>query len=278
MFQWFLLFNKETRKIGFVPVKIKGNKPYASWKIERLKDIQKAVNTHTKILHGSSNTALLTLTLNPVHFNNRDESWLFYKKHLSFFMRKLKRFGITLYMYNVEAHLSGYAHAHVLVVFDKSYRCFLHNKKLRNKEISQLIKRLWTWGNSDVVMGNDKNISNYLTIEVGKFFQIEDALKRADKGENTNNDIKALYTHYYSSKHNMRLFNCSAGLGKDKELKDDGECLDTYKNNSTEVYPITYQKLSEILGYKPPPYCNFDVSFQDAQKLRNYIYTLKKSL
>lgn len=280
---WFLLMMVQVNKIEFkyVPMARRGNKPYAWRQYHRLEDIQNKINSKVIIKNDCSNLALITLTLNPKGLSEL-ESWQKMKVERPKFSRIINRKLKPIYhMTKIEAHKSGYCHCHILLVLPDTKKCFHDRKgKLRNIELTNFIKQYWVHGNSDLVLASDKKLTEYVTKEMGKYAQIEDAIKRADKQQETDNDVKAIYTHYYADKLKMRLVNVSKSLavGIDVE-EEDSLCLDYYKTSSTkhiEIFDIPPRIMAEILSYKPPPYTIMSFSDGDTQKILNYIKTQNK--
>lgn len=249
-----------------------------------MQNIQNKLNEIVQVNEKSTNGIMITLTIDPKEIRSPSESWKYMKKNLPIFMQKLKRkLAIREYIYNREAHNSGYCHSHIFLVLDNPVNCdFLDRKgNKRNRKLTRTIKELWAF-HSDIMLASDKNLSKYITLEIGKYTEIETALQRNEKGEIKANDNKALYTHYYAHICNMRLYVASRGLSSDDE-EDEGtepkellDCLDYYKTNST-IISVSYAQLCYILERKLPPYTVFHPPPEDKSKLLAYITSSNKS-
>lgn len=260
-------------------MKYRGNIPYAYYKKSRMQEIQHKLNQFVKIDDSSTNGIMITLTIDPSTIKTAYESWIYMKKNIPVFLRKLKvKLPIQEYIYNKEAHNSGYCHSHIFLVLEKNvvYDFIDRSGNPRNRKITKTIKDLWNF-NSDILLAQDKNLSQYITLEIGKYTEIETALQSADKGHITANQQKAIYTHYYANKTCMRLYIASRGLScdneKDREIVD---CLDYYKTNSTRIV-VSYCRLCNILGRRLPPYTIFKPPPNDKRKLIAFIRKIEKS-
>jgi hypothetical protein len=146
----------------------------------------------------------------------RRESWVSVRAELTNYIRRLKRQGLEDYVYVLEAHEDGGCHVHLLMRWKKEIHTYLYNGKLRitNRE---LLRRLKEWdGHVDVLgigEGDVERIAGYVSKELGKYGQYEDALKRAKRNwgkegddKKRNSDKKRLWTYYYADVLRIRLY------------------------------------------------------------------------
>lgn len=242
--QYITSYLYSSGKIRHVPATMRGNKVYAWYQARRMEQIQTAIDADKLIKNDSTNVFFITLTnkYDSKNWESIKESWLFVPKEYTKFMRKLKKsMSIKHHIGVFEAHEGGGCHAHIVLVLPEMVKCWVDKEGvLRSPEdLNALIKKLWGQ-NVDVRGARNSGIAGYLTKELGKTNHVEDAIKRAKKGEETPSDRKKIWAYYWADKLNIRLLRVSHSLPSASEMEDveteeiDPERLDNNSINSTE--------------------------------------------
>jgi len=260
-----VLLNPETSEVMYIPGATRGNKPYAWAQKKRMDDVREYIEKNARIDGDRSNTGFWTLTVDHKKYSPL-ESWEVVKEALGDFVRKLKvRFDGEAYITQREAHLSGHCHVHGLMVMKHQMQGFHdRNGKLRNREMRVFIRENWKLGRIvDCELAQDANIASYLTNELGKYAQVENSLRRADKGTETSRDVKVMLTHYYADISRSRLFTTSRNLSIKVDEGFDSALLDVRNNSGVPrvMLVLRYKDLREILDredcfytdYRAPP-------------------------
>jgi len=240
---------------------MRGNKSYAYYQSERLENIQRAIDKD-KIVEGNrTNILFLTLTheYNPENFESIKESWQIVPERLPKFTRKIKKIvNLKHYVEVLEAHEQGGCHAHAAIVLNQPITCQKINGILRVPD-SVRDKIRAAWGENIDVRGADSSaIAGYLTKELGKSNHVEDAIKRARKGEETASDRKKLWAYYWADVLGIRLLRVSKSLPKVELDEDDPERLDYDCDKSTdepdeiiEIVKLDKKSAFKIPGFEP---------------------------
>lgn len=277
----------DNNTIDKIPLVYKGNKGYSKKIAPRLNEIQKAITDKLNVITNGDTikTNCIFLTLTKKYERSEKgciDSWNFFFKKIPTFQKWLKRNGFKTFVYCLEAHAEGGCHSHFCILTDSLIEC----KKRKYKDgqsrysvddkINDTFKKIWKYGHITINGVDSSNISNYITKEIGKCNNCENALRRFLKNEYTLNDKKHIYTFYYAQ--NKRNWNATQDL-RIKQNKDD---LFKYTNNSDilksekqlktsinassrvikrlKVTPLTETISEEHIEYKP---------------LYNYIYSVK---
>lgn len=239
--QFFNLIKYESGKIRRVPATLRGNKAYAWYQGERMEQIQVEIDKAAKIAGDYTNILFLTLTheYDKTNVASIRESWNVVPERLTKFMRKLKtKFPILHYVAVLEAHEGGGCHSHVVLVLPEAVHCWKDaDGNLRLPDTYRdTIAELWT-ENVDVKGSYSPDVAGYLTKELGKVNHVEDAIKRARKGQETASDRKKVWAYYWADVLSIRLLRVSRSLPPAYELEgqEPDERLDDKSNNPTDT-------------------------------------------
>lgn len=225
-----------------VPATMRGNKVYAWYQSIRMKQIQEEIDKVAMIDGDLTNILFLTLTHEYQKENEASirESWEVVPERLTKFLRKLKtKWPIHHYVAVLEAHEGGGCHAHVVVVLKKPIRCTRDDKGVLRCPASyrDLIREIWT-ENIDLRGSDSTAVAGYLTKELGKVNHVEDAIKRAKKGEDTPSDRKKIWAYYWADVLGIRLLRVSRSIKVDPEDERENpedDRLDNLSDNPTEA-------------------------------------------
>ena len=231
-----LIIKHKNGDIRKMPAATLGNRHYAYLREKRIQSAIKA------LLQSSSTLLFITITRR-YDQKNLKESWLYFKKELPKFIRKLRKFGGSEYIYVKEAHYKGGCHVHLCIAWKKVLKEKKHPSKnkilLGDKQLREKIKENWE-GHIDIEIVKDEKAGEYLTKELGKASHIETALKKHSRGEATKADIKKLWVVFWAKKLSLRLVGTSRNIPviepSDSEQRE-FEFI-TNKNNTTEENPI----------------------------------------
>ena len=219
---------------------MRGNKAYAWYQGERMEQIQSEIDKAAKITGDYTNVFFLTLT----HEYRKDslisirDSWNVVPKRLTKFIRKLKtKWPVQHYVAVLEAHEGGGCHAHVVVVLKDPVKCTRDGSGVLRLPDSyrDLVRDLWT-ENIDLRGSDSSAVAGYLTKELGKVKHVEDAIRRARKGQETASDRKKMWAYYWADVLSIRLLRVSQSLPPAYELEGEeaDDRRDNTGNNSTE--------------------------------------------
>jgi len=146
-------------------------------------------------------------------------SWRTNQKELPRTLQRLRRLGFKSYIWVREAFEEGGCHVHIIIKKKNCKFQYFRDQKnpailrLDDEELRAKIKCTWK-GHVDIQVISDENAANYISKEIGKTSHIEEALKRAKKGEDTAGDRKKLYAHAMSKKLKIRRWGVSRDLIK----------------------------------------------------------------
>ena len=224
-----------------VPANMRGNKVYAWYQSIRMNQIQTEIDKVAKIEGDYTNVIFLTLTheYNKKSIESILDSWQVVPARLTKFLRKLKTFFRLIHYVGVlEAHEGGGCHAHVVLVTREPIHCTRDGKGVLRLPDSyrDKIKEYWT-ENVDVRGSDSTAIAGYLTKELGKVNHVEEAIKRASKGQETASDRKKIWAYYWADVLGIRLLRVSRSIKVDPEEEDenpDESRLDNLSDNPTE--------------------------------------------
>jgi len=224
-----------------VPGQTMGNKHYAWCQEARIKQ---AVD----FLAGRSGT-LLWLTLTAPYEKTQEgriASWKAVQARLQSFLRAIRRLGVDHYITVKEAHLEGGCHVHASLAFPEklSYKKDRKGKLrlvgLRGRQVRDALKAAWGAGHIDVQVARDGGAAKYLVKELGKAGHIEDALRRAERGwdrdeeaKYQSRDIKKLWTVYFASSLHIRRLTMSRSIRAAIGGGEAGEAEPDLINNRT---------------------------------------------
>lgn len=237
---FFQFAKHQSGKLRRVPATLRGNKAYAWYQGERMDQIQAEIDKAAKIAGDHTNVLFLTLThgYNPGNMDSIRESWNIVPERLTKFMRKLKtKWPIVHYVAVLEAHEGGGCHAHVVLVLRDPVKCTRDEKGVLRCPDSyrDLVREIWT-ENIDLRGSDSAAVAGYLTKELGKVNHVEDAIRRARKGEDTPSDRKKMWAYYWADVLSLRLLRVSRSLppAYETEGQEADERLDNTSNNSTD--------------------------------------------
>jgi len=227
---YYLHFWRDGNYLSFKAIK-RGTKDYVNYYLKsRFKEIRGDVKMLIRVERrdrglGLTNAFFVTLTFSGefVPF----ETWQALKEDFSKILdrikRKLKRRGYEVIgdVRVFEAHLSGKAHVHLLIIFKKSFwyrydvkkrRGFIQSQKVYD-ELKGIFESVWGYGFVDIqpVTGVDEAIDY-----VGKYIfksggEVEAILDKVNLSEG---DIKKLHLYFYLMVFGLRLFSVSLRLDK----------------------------------------------------------------
>lgn len=278
-------YNNET--IDKIPLVYKGNKGYSKKVLPRLQEIQSCIQSKLKVIVLDKNTIktnCIFLTLTRKYERTEKgcvESWNFFFKKIPTFQKWLKRNGFNSFVYCLEAHAEGGCHSHFCIILDELIECKKYKYKddeerfrVENSFLDKF-KKEWKYGHITINGVDNSNISNYITKEIGKCNNCENALRRYMKGVYTLNDKKHIYTFYYAR--NKRNWNASQDLRIKENKKDD---LFKYTNNSDiskskkELKASVYASSGTIKRLEVTPLTEtIDSENKEYKPLKDYIYT-----
>lgn len=227
-----------------------------------MEQIQVEIDKAAKIAGDYTNILFLTLTheYDKTNVASIRESWNVVPERLTKFMRKLKtKFPILHYVAVLEAHEGGGCHSHVVLVLPEAVHCWKDaDGNLRLPDTYRdTIAELWT-ENVDVKGSYSPDVAGYLTKELGKVNHVEDAIKRARKGQETASDRKKVWAYYWADVLSIRLLRVSRSLPPAYELEgqEPDERLDDKSNNSTEdpvvqVLTVTRKQVKSWEWFEP---------------------------
>ena len=136
----------------------------------------------------------------------------------------------------------------MLIVF---YRTLDSSKK--TCRIKRGIKNAWKDDNVKIKFVYDddeyegvKKVAGYVCKGIGMGSEIEDSLRRANKGEATEEDIKKLWAHYFIMKLNYRRWSAS------QDLSSSNDSLDNIYNKSGKS--ATNDEKGRKIAHIPIPY------------------------
>lgn len=247
---------------------MRGNRSYAFAREGRVRGVQAQLTPMIKTTSPctSTNAIFATFTLAgqvgdpsiPVLV----ERWKAMPSMLAKTIRLLRRQGLTTYIRSLEAHESGYPHAHAVLVFNRPFTDLRTNSDgdLLSDRADALLKEVWPHGFTRAVPMTDDGAGGYIMKEVSKYNGAEKNLKNVLKGEYGPGDAKHVLTFALSGMANVRLFATSRDI-RFEEQAGDGEPeaelqLDDIENNPTRLGAVllTRQELYRLLGYYPPPF------------------------
>ena len=245
------------------PGAVMGNKTYA---FRREKRIASAVKG---LLAQEGSCLWLTCTM-PYEKTNkgRKASWQAVKEQQEPFLRKLRALGMSAYIAVKEAHADGGCHVHIVAGWENQLQSFERrewddkNKKwvsrtrLGNASLREAIKEAWPSGHVDVQVVRDEKIGSYLVKELGKASHIEDALRRArrnwekdDDEKHRARDCKKLWAVYFAGKLKIRMITTSRNLPavepEEEEEAPPCDLINTMTNSTKpvliEILPIPWE-------------------------------------
>ena len=226
---FFIKINENNGSISKIAGSKRGNKVYAYQTELKIKPIVESLTKDTSAF-------FITLT-HRYDSRNPLDSWTYFNREIPKFIRRCK-FDAYLYVY--EAHKMGGCHCHLIV----------------NGEVSiDKIKKLWD-GHIKIKKIKNEKIGCYLSKEIGKAGHVESALKHADEGKLSDNDIKKIWRFYYLLKLKMRGWGTSRNLKIKESENNQSSDLISIMNNSTDEKSIVISLPKKII--KNPvfrPYC-----------------------
>jgi len=182
-FQCFKEFNG---KYGYMYLIVKsckrGNDVYVKKLKRKVKRISKAVGFYFKHWHKYTNALFITLTFDPKKFS-LDDAWKNLGKRINLFIAKLRqRYGNISCVRTYEAHLNGYPHVCLIVIFkNRRFKVFSHNEF--DKESGRWVVRyrvykkpeiadFWSYGFVDIQgIMSIKDVMGYVVKYVTKVYE-----------------------------------------------------------------------------------------------------------
>jgi len=226
---YYLNFWRDGNYLIFKAIK-RGTEDYVDYYLKpRFKEIRDGVKMLIRVDRrdrglGLTNAFFVTFTFSG-EFTSF-ETWQALKdfsKVLDKVKKKFKRRGYKVigYVRVFEAHLSGKAHVHLLVIFDKSFwyrydvkkrRGFIKDQKVYD-ELKGIFESVWGYGFVDIqpVSGVDDAISYVSKYAFKSGGEVESVFDKVDLSEG---DIKKLYLYFYLMVFGLRFFSVSLRLDK----------------------------------------------------------------
>jgi hypothetical protein len=226
----------------------RGNRSYAFYQAERVEQLQHSIDSRAVIHGDSTNLLFLTLThpYNKDSFDSIKQTWEDLPELVTKTIRRLRKaWGFTDYVVVFEAHADGGCHAHVAIILPAPVSCrrmsSVSKHTGKKTEILRLpdgyrdtLRKVYPY-NSDIRGSDSPAIAGYLTKELGKVNQCEDALKRYDEGRMTRDDQKKIYAFYFACNLGKRLLRVSRSLPSMETLENElSDALINSCNNSTD--------------------------------------------
>jgi len=218
-----------------MPQARRGNRADAWRKRSRLESIQQAIDAVSNIKEdGQSNILFFTLTLAQRDITKKESFKILQREVPKCITRLKKILGIESYLRNIEAHASGYAHAHIVVVTEKPMHTDFYSssrkedeaKKARSQKVHDALKASWTLGHVDDQLATSTDVARYITKEIGKYALVEKAVRKGRKCEPLKMwEVKAIRTIYMALQiPRLRIYQPSKKLGKRaKEIQEERE-------------------------------------------------------
>ena len=130
------------------------------------------------------------------------QSYIDIKDRIPKFIRLLKKLGMVKYMYVIEAHKRGGAHAHLILEFDRPLPFHNHKKNngvllLSDESLRENIKSAWALGHADIQVVSSNRIAGYMVKELCKNSSVERALERLKDGKPLKNDTNRVWAFYF---------------------------------------------------------------------------------
>jgi hypothetical protein len=236
---------EEEKEIAVKVIK-RGNDKYCKKTYRKISNISKVMLEKVVIMHTLTNTLFLTLTFEQRGYDE-DELYKIADKYFNVFITWLrKKFGRLIYIKSKEAHVSGFPHFHLVVIFlDTLFETTVWYSKedgkptirLADENIRNEIKSCWKHGFVDIqAVRYPKDIHKYMSkvaFYVSKSVEHEDEklLKKIKDKKLSQELIEELEKQNYKAKLSMAKA-VALGLRLFAFSKYFNVRLDSPKNNS----------------------------------------------